>query len=294
MVVKRLSAGRLAGMVIIYGSLTVFCIICIFPVLNVFFNSISDEASVLAGEIKYAPKNVHWNAYRYVIDQRTIFRALWNTVKVVAAGTIISLMSNGMAAYALSRNRFREREFVLGLYIFIMIFTAGLIPGYLMVRDLGLYNTLWALILPAAINPFYLLIMKSFTDGIPDSIEDAAKIDGAGNIRTYFRIILPISKPVMASMCLYFAVDYWNDFFRPMIYLTSNEKYTLQLYLRSLLINTTDLLYQNAVDISVYGNVAPQSIQNAAVIISVIPILLLYPFLQRYFVQGITLGSVKG
>ena len=130
--------------------------------------------------------------------------------------------------------------------------------------------------------------------GIPNSIEESATIDGAGHFTIFFRIVLPIAKPAMASMCLFFAVDLWNDFFRPLIFLTTAEKYTLQLYLRNLLISSADMMGQNYIDPVIYGNLAPQSIQNATIIVSIIPILLLYPFLQKYFVTGITLGSVKG
>jgi putative aldouronate transport system permease protein len=290
----RLSTGEIIGSILIYVILILLCVICVFPFLNVFFKSISDEASVLAGEIKYWPKNVNWNAYRYVLNQKRIYQSFGNTVFVVVIGTSLALFVNGMTAYGIARKRFQEHGLVVGLYIFTMIFSAGLIPGYLLVRSLRLYDSLWALILPALINPFYLMIMRSFMAGIPDSLEEAARIDGAGHFQTYFRIILPISKPVIASMCLFISVDYWNDFFRPLIYITSPEKYTLQLYLRNLFVSAADIMGQNAIDPLVYGNIAPQSIQNATLFISILPILLLYPFLQRYFVTGVTLGSVKG
>ena len=172
-----------------------------------------------------------------------------------------------------------------------MIFSAGVIPGYLLVRSLGLYDTIWALILPAIINPYYLLILKSFFQAIPESLEEAAKMDGAGHFRIYFQIIMPIAKPALASVCLFYAVDYWNDLFRPMVFITSQAKYTLQLYLRSILINTNDVT--NTLDPLVYGNVAAQSVQNATIIVSIIPILLLFPFLQKYFATGVSVGAVK-
>ncbi|MDR0403347.1 MAG: carbohydrate ABC transporter permease [Treponema sp.] len=282
------------GAAVIYIFLFSFCVVCVFPFLNVFFKSISDEASVLAGEIKYWPKNVNWNAYRYVLSQKIIYQTFGNTLFVVVIGTFLAILINSMMAYCLSRKRFLEQGIILKLHIFTMIFSAGLIPGYLLVRSLGLYNSLWALILPALVNPFNLLIIRSFINNIPESVEEAAKIDGAGHFTIFFTIILPVSKPVLASMCLFFAVDYWNDFFRALIFLTSERKFTLQLYLRNLLVSTNDLMFQNSIDPLVYGNIAPQSIQNATIFVSIVPILLVYPFLQRYFVTGITLGSVKG
>ena len=289
-----LSKTDKVGQAICIGILALFCVICIFPFLNVLFKSFSGEAAVLAGEVKYWPKDVQFGAYKYVMNQRAYYLSLKNTTIVVVIGTALALLTNGMTAYAIGKKRFRERGFLIGMYIFTMVFSGGLIPGYLLVRSLGLYDSLWALILPAIISPYYLLILKSFMAGIPNSIEESATIDGAGHFTIFFRIVLPIAKPAMASMCLFFAVDLWNDFFRPLIFLTTAEKYTLQLYLRNLLISSADMMGQNYIDPVIYGNLAPQSIQNATIIVSIIPILLLYPFLQKYFVTGITLGSVKG
>ncbi len=288
------SAGDKIMQAVCVVLLLVLCVIFIFPFLNVLFKSISGEAAVLAGEVKYWPKDVQLGAYKYVLKQAAYFTSLKNTLTVVAIGTALALLTNGMTAYAIGKKRFRERNLLIACYIFTMIFSGGLIPGYLLVRSLGLYDSLWALILPAIISPYYLLILKSFMAGIPDSLEESAKIDGAGHFTIFFRIVLPIAKPAMASICLFFAVDLWNDFFRPMIFLTSTEKYTLQLYLRNLLIGASDLMGQNFIDPTIYGNVAAQSIQNATIIVSIVPILILYPFLQKYFVTGITLGSVKG
>ncbi len=289
-----LSPAERFAHILIYGILILACFICVFPFLNVFAKSISDETSVLAGDIKLLPRNVQWNAYRYVLNQNKFYLSLKNTAVVVVIGTAISLLVNSLTAYAVSKKRFREQNVIVFIYVFTMIFGAGLIPGYLLVRSIGLYDTFWALILPVIVNPFYLIILKSFMAGIPDSLEEAARIDGAGHFKTYLAIVLPISKPAMASLCLFFAVDLWNDFFRPLVYLVTPEKYTMQLYLRNMLINVNDMLYQNAIDPLVYGNLAPQSIQNATIFVSIIPILILYPFLQRYFVTGITLGAVKG
>ena len=289
-----MSVSEKVWQAVCYVLLMVFCVICIFPFLNVLFKSISGEAAVLAGEVKYWPKDMQFGAYRYVMSQQKYFISLKNTGFVVCVGTVLALLTNGMTAYAIGKKRFRERNIVTALYIFTMIFGGGIIPGYLLVRNLGLYDSLWALILPAIISPYYLLILKSFMAGIPDSIEESAKIDGAGHFRIFFQIVLPIAKPAMASMCLFFAVDLWNDFFRPLLFLVSQEKYTLQLYLRNLLTSTVDLAGQNYIDPVIYGAIAPQSIQNATIIVSILPILILYPFLQKYFVTGITLGSIKG
>jgi putative aldouronate transport system permease protein len=227
-----------------------------------------------------------------VLAQPQFLTSFLNTAFVTAAGTALALLATAMTGFALCKKRFSESKFVTLLYVFTMIFSAGLIPGYLVVRGLGLYDTLWGLVLLSVHSPFNLMIMRSFMAGIPDSLEDAAMIDGAGHFQMLFRIILPISKPVLASLGLFFAVGIWNDFFRPLVYIMSTEKYTLQLYLRSVLINVADM--QNTLDPLVYGNIAPQSVQNATIIVSIVPILLVYPLLQRHFVAGITLGAVKG
>lgn len=289
--IKKTRAEQI-GQVVIYILLLLFCLACLFPFLNVFSKSISSEASVLAGEIKLLPQDVHWNAYRYVLDQPQYFRSFGNTVLVTVTGTVLAVCITSMSAFALCKNRFQESKYIILMYVFTMLFSAGIIPGYLLVRKIGLYDSLWALILLSIQSPFYLMIMKSFMAGIPDSLEEAARIDGAGYFKTLFSIVLPISKPVLASISLFYAVDIWNDYFRPLLYILTPEKYTLQLYLKSILINTNDV--QNTLDPLVYGNIASQSIQNATIIVSIVPILILYPFLQKYFVTGITLGAVKG
>lgn len=288
---KHKSPADIALMLFIYTVLILFFVICLFPFVNVLSKSISGEADVLAGTVNILPKNVQFGAYKYVANQKSFFTALKNSIIVTVIGTAGALLVSGMSGYALARKRFREQKFIMGLYIFTMIFSAGVIPGYLLVRSLGMYDSFLALILPSLVNAYYLLILRSFFMSIPESLEEAAMIDGAGHLRIYFKVVMPIAKPALASICLFYAVDYWNDLFRPMIYITSQNKYTLQLYLRSILINTKDVT--NTLDPLVYGSVAPQSVQNATIIVSIIPILLLFPFLQKYFAAGVSIGAVK-
>lgn len=275
----------------IYLFLIAFGVICLFPFVNVFSKSISGESDVMAGLINIIPKNVQWGAYKYVLKQHDFWNALKNSFFVVVVGTILAIFTTSMVAYVLAKKRCREHGFILGLYIFAMIFNAGVIPGYLTVRSLGLYDTMWALILPAIINPYYLMILRSYMASIPDSLEEAARIDGAGHFKIFSSVVIPIAKPSLASVALFFAVDLWNDVFRPMMFLQKTEHYTIQLFIRNLLNSVNDL--DATFDPSVFGDVANESIQDAAILLSVVPILMLYPFLQRYFTAGVTVGAVK-
>ncbi|OGO83530.1 MAG: hypothetical protein A2Y21_09865 [Clostridiales bacterium GWC2_40_7] len=289
---NRVPPGEVAGQAIIYVFAIFFSIIFIYPFLNVIAKSLSGEIWVMAGEVGIIPKEVHLNAYRYVLSSQRFYRALGNSVFVTLVGSFCALFIVSLTAYVLSRNSFRYRNIVLKMYIFIMIFHGGVIPGFILVKSLGLIDTYLALILPAIVNPFYLLIMRSFMKAIPDSLEESAKIDGATHIQILFNIMLPVCKPALASVLLFFAVDYWNDFFRPLIYIKREKLFTLQLYLRSILIDEGDLVAE--LDPAAFANTAAKSVQNATIIVSTIPILIAYPLLQRYFVTGITLGSIKG
>lgn len=291
MKIKNKSVFECILMGIIYLFLILFAVCCLYPFLEVFAKSISGEADIMAGNVHVIPKNVHLNAYKYVFNQKSLLVSFKNTVIVTLLGTAIGLFLTTMSAYALARKRFREQRVIIVLYIFTMIFSAGLIPGYLLVRSLGLYDTIWALILPTVVSPYNLIITRTFFQSISESLEEAATMEGAGHFRIYFNVVMPMSKPVLASIGLFYAVDFWNDFFRSMIYITSQENYTLQLYLRSILINTTDI--SNTLDPTIYGNVAAESVQNATIIVSFIPILLVYPFLQKYFAAGVNVGAVK-
>jgi putative aldouronate transport system permease protein len=272
--------------------IVILCFVFIFPFLNVFAKSVSGEAAVLSGSVKLVPIDFHLNAYKYVLSRSSFYNSLKNSIIVTILGTLFSMVIICLTAYPLSRKSFKGRKFITRMFIFIMVFNAGVIPGFLVVKNLGLLDTIWALVIPASINPFYVMILKSFMTGIPDSIEESAKLDGASHFQILLKIIIPLSIPALASLLLFYAVDYWNDFFRPLIFIQSDRKYTLQLYLRMILIDVGDI--QATLDPVAFADTAPQTIQNATVIVSTIPILIVYPFLQRYFVKGITLGAIKG
>ena len=267
------------------------CAVFILPFMSVLAKSFSSERAVLTGSVGFWPVEFQTSAYQFALSTIKFLIALGNSLRVTVAGTVLALWFNSMAAYALAHTRLKGMKTVRGLILFTMIFSAGIVPGYLVVKSLGMLDTYWALILPAVTSPYNLLIMISFVQSLSPTFEESARIDGANDFQTYLLIILPLCKPMLASIALFTAVGYWNDFFRPLIFIHKDSMYPLSLYLRQILVSSSDI--NRTLDPAVFGNVAPESVQNATIVISTLPILLVYPFIQRFFVTGITLGGVK-
>ena len=213
------------------------------------------------------------------------------TVLVTAVGTVVQLILTVTMAYPLAKRNLRGRQLILSLVVFAMVFSGGMIPTFLLIKDLGLLNSYWALILPAAINPFSLIIIKNFFQELPAELEESAKMDGATEVGILWRILLPLSKPVLATFALFYAVGIWNDSMSPLLYLSDNSKWTLQMYLRQVTASS-DLLGTGNVD----PNYIPpeQGIKFAVIVVATLPILVFYPFLQKHFAKGMLIGSVKG
>jgi putative aldouronate transport system permease protein len=221
--------------------------------------------------------------------------AFKNSVIVTVCGTALSLFMTSLTAYPLSKPRLRGRKFFILIFVFTMLFSGGLIPTYLLIRNLHLINTLPVLFLPAMVSVFNMLVIKNYFEGLPDALEESAKMDGASNFRILFQIFLPLSLPVLATIALFYAVAFWNDYFMSMIYINSPELKPLQLYLKELLASANNVFLQlDKIDVDRAMNVSPQAIQAASIMVATVPILLVYPFLQKYFVKGVLLGSVKG
>ncbi|GGD90884.1 carbohydrate ABC transporter permease [Paenibacillus nasutitermitis] len=267
-------------------------LICLLPFLHVLAKSLSNQASVMGNKITFYPIGMHVEAFRFVFAHTRFFEALQVTLLVTVIGTVLSLTITILAAYPLSKPEFKGRKPILLLYVFSMLFYGGIIPGYILMKALGLLDTIWAMIVPLLVVPFNLFVCKTFFEGIPESIEESAKIDGATNFRILWSIVLPLSLPVIATLGIFYAVGYWNNYFHPLIYISSVDLKPLQLFLYETIANTEELL-QEQPD-SVRLSMAPEGFRAATVISSIVPILLVYPFLQRYFVTGMTLGSVKG
>ncbi len=274
-----------------YVFLTAIGVITLLPFVYVFAGSFANEAEITRRAFFVWPEQFSFASYEYIFSTPSFVRALVTTVLVTAVGTVVQLIFTVTMAYPLAKRNLRGRQLILSLVVFAMVFSGGMIPTFLLVKELGLLNSYWALILPAAINPFSLIIIKNFFQELPAELEESAKMDGATEVGILWRIILPLSKPVLATFALFYAVGIWNDFMSPLLYLSDNSKWTLQMYLRQVTA-ASDLLGTGDVD----PNYIPpaQGIKFAVIVVATLPILLFYPFLQKHFAKGMLIGSVKG
>lgn len=279
------------GTVINYILLSVLVIICFYPFLNVVAYSFSSNRAVLSGSVTFFPIEMQLDAYREIIRRSQIWTAMRVTIVITLLGTGLGLLLTVFAAYALSKDKLKGRKWISGLILFTMYFSGGIIPTFLIVKNLGMFDQLTSLYIPSAVNVFNFIVMRTFFREIPKSLEEAAYLDGATDIQILYRVVLPLSMPIIATIGLFYAVYYWNDYFNALIYIQSPDKFTLQLRLRSLLF---------AGELGAAGNeglgqqVMAESLKMACIVVGTVPILAVYPWLQRYFVKGVMLGSVKG
>ncbi|MFF0342332.1 carbohydrate ABC transporter permease [Kribbella sp. NPDC004875] len=275
--------------------LLVCCAVVIIPFIGVISTSIASQEHVTnSGGFVLWPDAFNLDAYKSIFNGGVVQRALVVSVVIAAGGTLISLAGSTMLAYALSRSGSFGQRPILLIVLFSLLFSPGLIPNYLVVKEFGLLDSLLALILPTAISGFNVIVLRSFFMSIPDSVLDSARIDGAGDFRIFWSVVLPLSKAVLAVVGLFYAVGYWNAFFNAMLYINDTAKWPLQLVLRTYVINNTEL---SSGDLGGAGadQLPPQeSIQMAILVVSLVPILIVYPFLQRHFAKGMMTGAVKG
>ncbi|TYP73133.1 carbohydrate ABC transporter permease [Paenibacillus methanolicus] len=291
--VRRLSEERLFNAAV-YAVAAVIIAIVLYPLLFVVSASFSDPAKVLAGEVWLLPKGVSVEAYTNILQNEKLWIGYRNSILYASVGTAINLIMTILAAYPLSRPDLPGRKTLMLFITLTMFFGGGLIPTYLLVKSLGMVDTMWALIVPGAISTYNLIVMRTyFQSSIPWELQEAALIDGCTNWRLLLNIILPLSKPIIAVMALFYAVGHWNSFFNALIYIRNESLYPLQLILREILM----ISQSDAID----GNVGledkillAESIKYAVIIISSLPVWLMYPFMQRHFVKGVMIGSVKG
>jgi putative aldouronate transport system permease protein len=270
--------------------LSVISLAVIFPFYNVLIMSLGTPGGVLL------PQRFNFSSYRVILEHGGIIRSFFVSLLSTIAGTCLSMFVTTCAAYALSK-RFLGRSVLMGLIVFTMFFGGGLIPYYLLIKNLHLINSYWVLVLPSLLNAFYLIIMLSFFRGYPVSLEESAKIDGATEFTILIRIVVPTSGPVLAALSLFYAVDKWNDWWSPLLFITDINKYPLQLLTRNLIVNFDMIMQQSAGAASVIMNkvgILPDNLKMAVLVFNIIPIMLVYPFLQRYFAKGVMIGSVKG
>lgn len=273
-----------------YCLLAGLILLCVIPYINIVAKSFSNEASVLAGDVFLWPIGFEVKAYEVILGSRRFLNAFSVSMFVTIAGTILNVILTILAGYALSRKRLKGQKVIMFLFIFTMLFSGGLIPTYLVVKQVGLLNSLWALIIPGLVSPFQMIIMRLYFYNIPDSMEESAKIDGASNLRILLSIMIPLSMPAIATISLFYAVEFWNSYFDALMYISNRDLFPLQVYLRDTLINASDTNLNN---MDLMMEVAQESVRGAAVVAATLPILLVYPLLQRHFVKGVMLGAVK-
>ena len=279
---------RVANIVV----LLVVCAVTLYPFVNLVAKAFSSEGFIAAGEVNLLPRGFNLDTFKVVMGDSLFWTNYRNTVLYTVVGTAISMALTTTFAYALSRQELKGRAFFIGIAVFTMFFSGGLIPNYILVADLlGMRNSMWAIVVPTAISVFNLLVMKSFFENFPAELEEAAAIDGLTTYGIFFRIVLPLSKAVLATMTLFYAVSQWNSWFSAFLYLDQKEMFPVTVYLRNLIAAASNPAAgaSGAEAVQIGAN-----IQSVTMLLTVLPIVCLYPFIQRYFVSGVMLGSVKG
>ncbi len=279
------------GDIIIMAVLVLIMFLCIFPFLYVFSVSFTDPDSYVPMQFTLFPNKFSLAAYEYIFSSQNFMRAARNTVFVTLMGMVINLYVTFTFAYGLTRKEVPGNKILSNIVVFSLVFNAGILPNYLLVKNLGLMNSHLALILPVMTSAWDLIVVRSFMAALPKELSESAQIDGCNDWVCFFRIILPLSKACLATFTLFFAVYYWNMYFNAMVYLSDSTKWTLQVLLKTMIIDSDSMGFSPLAD----QNVLPQeTVKMAAIITSMLPILLVYPFLQKHFAQGVMLGSVKG
>lgn len=266
---------------------------CIVPFLHIIAISLSSKRAILSGIVTIWPREIDWHAYKVVFSDSRMLWSMGLTIILTVSYTIISMIMSICAAYPLTKERLKGRSAFMLIIVFTMFFSGGIIPEYLLVKQLGLLDNLLSLIVPGMISAFNLIILRTFFSGIPSSLEESAHLDGSSHIGTLIRIILPLSLPVLATLSLFYAVSRWNGFMDALFYITNSNLYPIQLKLYQVVMNSmvTDLTAQEG---AIQTEVIPESLKAASIMFATTPILVVYPWLQRYFVHGVMIGAVKG
>lgn len=287
--------------VIIYVSLIFLLIVTLYPIIYIFSVSLSSSQAYESGRVVFLPVDINLDAYKIVFEAGTVPRSFVNSVLYTVVYTVCTLLFTTTMAYPLSRSKDRVpfHGFFTKLVVVSMFFSAGIVPNYLVVKGLGLLNSMWALILPAIITTYNLVVMRSFFEGIPVDLEEAAFIDGANEIVIFFKVMLPLAKAALATVGLFYAVYMWNSWFPAMLYLQDDKKFPLQLIIRQIIMQN-----QMAAELAAMGDtsmldamensVNTETVKYATLFVSIVPMLAVYPFIQKYFVKGVMVGSVKG
>ncbi|MDH6431048.1 ABC transporter permease [Paenibacillus odorifer] len=271
--------------------LTLIALACLLPFVNVFASSFASTQEVVEKSFILFPTTFSLDAYRYILSTPTIFKGLGVSIGVTLVGTVVSMVLTSLMAYGLSRKYLYGRDFINFVIVFSMLFSGGMIPTFLVVKYFGLIDSYWSMIMPVAINAFNLIIMRNFFQALPEGLEESAKIDGSNDFGVFFKIMLPLAMPSIATLSLFYGVAYWNTYISAVLYMTDSTKWPIQVLLRQIVIVASGMQGDNAsVDI-----IPPaQTIKMAVIVVATVPMLLAYPFVQKHFTKGALLGSVKG
>ncbi|NOU66305.1 ABC transporter permease subunit [Paenibacillus sp. LMG 31461] len=287
----NLTVGEKIWQVVVYSILIILALLCLLPFLYVVAVSVTPESEVVRKGIVIIPETYTFLAYKEVFISHGIGQAYKITLFRTIVGTALNVLFTVLAAYPLSKKYLPGRSTFLIFIVFTMMFSGGLIPTYLLIRSLGLLNSPWVLIIPTLISAFNLVIIKGFFEQLPAEIEESARVDGASELQALWRIILPLSMPVLATISLFYAVGHWNSYFDAIVYLNDANLMPLQVVLRNILLNIAS---ESAESMANSGTVSKFAVQMAAVVVTTVPILIVYPFMQKHFTKGVLMGSIKG
>ena len=287
------SIGEKAFDVLMYGCIVISILLILYPLYFILIASISDQNLVANGRVFLIPKGIQYGGFKRVFENDLLLSGYRNTILYTALGTVVNMVLTIPAAYALSRKDFLPRRVLMFLFVFTMYFSGGLVPTYLLMKDLRLLNTIWVMIIPFAVNVTNLIIARSFFESsIPDELLEAAVMDGCSNTKFFLHIVLPLSKAILAVITLYYAVQHWNEYFNALIYLKDTALYPLQLVIRDILVmnqkaSASASAASSAVQIA-------EQVKYAVILISTVPVMIFFPFVQKYFMKGVMIGAVKG
>lgn len=289
----RESTGRKVFNIFNIILMLILIIVTVYPLLNQVALSFSSSSAILNGKVTLIPVDFTIDTYTTIAKESTFWVNYKNTLVYTITGTLLSLIMVTLCSYPLSKKYLVGRGPILNFIVFTMFFGGGLIPNFVLIKNLGMIDTIWAVILPQAIIPYHVLLMKTYFQGLPEDLEDASKIDGLSQFGYFSKIALPLSKPIIATITLFVSVLHWNDWFTALLYLNKSEKFPVTLYLRNIMAGAT-MAAQTGETIDSTVKSVPQSTQATALILVVLPILCVYPFVQKYFVKGVMIGSIKG
>jgi len=294
---KCMSTGDKIYQGLSYGATFFVLIITIYPFIYVMSMSLSSSTNVLNQSVWLLPKGLSLDSYRIIFRDKAVWTSYYNTLWYVVVGTSISVIMTILTAYPLSRQKFFLKNYVMAFITFTMFFGGGLIPAFININQLGLFNTRWAIVIPSAVSAWYIIIARTFFKSLPESLFESANIDGATDLQVLVKIVIPLSMPILSVLVLFYAISRWNEYFSAMLYLVNKDLHPLQLYLKRVLIeNSNEYMTNNpaleATNVNAVG--VTEQIKYSLIIVATLPVICVYPFLQKYFVKGMMIGAIKG